>query len=113
MEEIAMTSSLSRRTLIKSAAGSALLAGIGMPAISRAQADAIRIGHLTPLTGFLGPLGEYAQMGVKLAMEEINASGGVLGRKIELVMEDSVNPQTASAKAERKDVLSGLFCLLT
>ena len=39
-------------------------------------------------------------MGVKLAAEEINA-GGVMGRKIDLVMEDSVNPQTASAKAER------------
>jgi branched-chain amino acid transport system substrate-binding protein len=40
-------------------------------------------------------------MGVKLAAEEINAAGGVLGRKVELVIEDSVNPQTASAKAER------------
>ena len=97
-----MTSKLvTRRTLMKSAAGSAVLAGIGMPAIVKAQADAIRIGHLTPLTGFLGPLGEYAQMGVKLAQEEINNAGGVMGRKIELVMEDSVNPQTASAKAER------------
>jgi branched-chain amino acid transport system substrate-binding protein len=94
-----MTSSLSRRALVKGAAGSALL--VGMPAIVMAQADAIRIGHLTPLTGFLGPLGEYAVMGVKLAAEEINNSGGVMGRKIELVMEDSVNPQTASAKAER------------
>src|SRR5258708_5162673 len=96
-----MTSSLSRRTLIKNAAGSAVLAGGGMPATVRGQADAIRIGHLTPLTGFLGPLGEYAVMGVKLAAEEINDAGGVMGRKIELVMEDSVNPQTASAKAER------------
>src|SRR4051794_2250579 len=96
-----MTSSLSRRTLIKGATGSVLLAGVGTPAIVKAQADAIRIGHLTPLTGFLGPLGEYAVMGVKLAAEEINNSGGVMGRKIELVMEDSVNPQTASAKAER------------
>src|SRR2546429_4231058 len=101
MEEIAMTSSLSRRTLIKSAAGSALLAGIGRPAVVRGQADAIRIGHLTPLTGFLGPLGEYAVMGVRLAADEINNTGGVMGSKIELVMEDSVNPQTASAKAER------------
>src|SRR5258705_6546099 len=98
---IAMTSSLSRRTLIKGTTGSVLLAGVGMPAIVKAQADAIRIGHLTPLTGFLGPLGEYAVMGVKLAAEEINNAGGVMGRKIELVMEDSVNPQTASAKAER------------
>jgi len=92
---------LSRRSLMKGVAGSALLAGVGMPAVSRAQSDLIRIGHLTPLTGFLGPLGEYAQMGVRLAAEEINAAGGVLGRKVELVMEDSVNPQTASAKAER------------
>jgi branched-chain amino acid transport system substrate-binding protein len=90
---------LSRRTLIKGT--SALAAAVAMPAIVRAQADAIRIGHLTPLTGFLGPLGEYAVMGVKLAAEEINASGGILGRRIDLVMEDSINPQTASAKAER------------
>ena len=96
-----MQLSLSRRKLLKGAAGSALLAGIGAPAIVKAQADAIRLGHLTPLTGFLGPLGEYAVMGVKLALEEINAAGGVTGRKIELVMEDSINPQTASAKAER------------
>jgi branched-chain amino acid transport system substrate-binding protein len=99
-EGIAMTC-LSRRALLKSTAGSALLAAVGMPAIVKAQADAIRIGHLTPLTGFLGPLGEYAVMGIKLAEEEVNAAGGVMGRKIELVMEDSVNPQTASAKAER------------
>ena len=92
---------LSRRTLIRSAAGTALVAGIGMPAISRAQSDAIKIGHLTPRTGFLGPLGDYAVMGIQLAADEINAAGGVNGRKIELVLEDSVNPQTASAKAER------------
>jgi branched-chain amino acid transport system substrate-binding protein len=72
-----------------------------MPAIVKAQSDVIRVGHLTPVTGFLGPLGEFAQMGVRLAAEEINAAGGVLGRPVELVIEDSVNPQTASAKAER------------
>ncbi|MBM1172575.1 ABC transporter substrate-binding protein [Microvirga arabica] len=92
---------LTRRMLLKGAAGATALAGLGMPAIVKAQSDVIRIGHLTPITGFLGPLGEFAQMGVQLAAEEINAAGGVLGRKIELVMEDSVNPQTASAKAER------------
>jgi branched-chain amino acid transport system substrate-binding protein len=91
----------SRRVLLKAAAGGTAAAALGMPAISFGQADVIRIGHLTPVTGFLGPLGEYAQMGIKLAAEEINAAGGVLGRKIELVMEDSVNPQTGSAKAER------------
>ena len=92
---------LTRRTLLKGAASATTLVGIGMPAIVKAQADVIRIGHLTPVTGFLGPLGEFAQMGVRLAAEEINAAGGVLGRPVDLVIEDSVNPQTASAKAER------------
>ncbi|WP_262273656.1 MULTISPECIES: ABC transporter substrate-binding protein [Microvirga] len=98
---MAHSDDLTRRMLLKGAAGATALAGLGMPAIVKAQSDVIRIGHLTPVTGFLGPLGEFAQMGVKLAAEEINAAGGVLGRKVELVIEDSVNPQTASAKAER------------
>lgn len=91
----------SRRQALAGLAGASAVGVIGMPAISYGQSDVIRVGHLTPITGFLGPVGEYAQKGVRLAAEEINAAGGVLGRKIELVMEDSVNPQTGSAKAER------------
>jgi len=90
-----------RRDLLKGAGAATALSTLGFPAIVSGQADAIRFGHLTPRTGFLGPLGEYAVMGVTLAVEEINASGGVMGRKIELIAEDSVNPQTASTKAER------------
>jgi len=90
-----------RRSLLKGAGAAAALGVAGFPAIVRAQSDAIRIGHLTPRTGFLGPLGEYAVMGVNLAVDEINAAGGIMGRKIDLIAEDSVNPQTASTKAER------------
>src|SRR6266536_3496131 len=90
-----------RRGIIQAGAAAAALGALGFPAISRGQADAVRFGHLTPRTGFLGPLGEYAVMGVNLAVEEINAAGGVTGRKVELIAEDSVNPQTASTKAER------------
>lgn len=103
---------LTRRGLLKSGAGVALVAGIGAPAIVRAQAEAIRIGHLTPRTGFLGPLGEYGVMAVDLAIEEINAAGGVNGRKIELLKEDSVNPQTASTKAERMIERDKVACIL-
>ena len=103
---------VSRRGLLKGAAGMALLAGIGAPAIVRAQTDVIRIGHLTPRTGFLGPLGEYAVMAIDLAAEEINAGGGVMGRKIELLKEDSVNPQTASTKAERMFERDNVTCIL-
>ena len=58
-----------RRGVLKAGAAVAALGTLGFPAISRGQAEAIRIGHLTPLTGFLGPLGEYAVMGVNLAVD--------------------------------------------
>jgi branched-chain amino acid transport system substrate-binding protein len=93
-------SRISRRTVLQSGA----LAGasaIGFPAIVRAQTDKIRIGHLTPLTGFLGALGAYAQLGIRLAADEINAAGGVMGRPLEMMSEDSVNPATAATKAQR------------
>ncbi|MCC2634016.1 MAG: transporter substrate-binding protein, partial [Ramlibacter sp.] len=88
-----------RRSVLRGAAAG--LAGLALPASVLAQQDKIRIGHLTPLTGFLGALGEYAVMGAKMAAEEINASGGVLGKQIELMSEDSVNPQVAATKAQR------------
>src|SRR3982074_2234326 len=85
-----------RPGLFKTAGGIALVSAISAPAILRAQtADVIKIGHLTPRTGFLGPLGEYAVMAVDLAVEEINASGGMMGRKVELLKKDSVNQHTA------------------
>ena len=74
---------------------------LGFPAIVRSQSDKIKIGHLTPLTGFLGALGEYAVMGIKMAEEEINSAGGVMGRQLDVMSEDSVNPATAATKAQR------------
>jgi branched-chain amino acid transport system substrate-binding protein len=101
-----------RRFVLDAAAGTAAVAAIGAPAISKAQSDVIRIGHLTPRTGFLGPLGEYAVQAVDLAVDEINAAGGVLGRRIEALKEDSVNPQTASTKAERMIERDRVACIV-
>ena len=103
---------LSRRSLLQGATGIAVTATIGAPAIVRAQSDVIRIGHLTPRTGFLGPLGEYAVMAMDLVVEELNAAGGINGRKIELLKEDSVNPQTASTKAERMIERDKVACII-
>jgi len=63
--------------------------------------EPIKIGHITPRTGFLGQVGAYAVMGAKLAVDEANAGGGVLGRQIELLLEDSVNPGVANQKATK------------
>lgn len=101
-----------RRTLLRAGAAFAGAAALGFPAVVRAQAEKIRIGHLTPLTGFLGVIGSYAQLGAKLAAEEINASGGILGKQIDLLSEDSINPATAATKAQRMLEQDGAVVLL-
>ena len=48
----------------------------------------------------------------RLAVDEINQAGGVMGRPIELISEDSVNPQTAATKAQRMIEQDGAAVLL-
>ncbi|AXQ95814.1 ABC transporter substrate-binding protein [Cereibacter azotoformans] len=95
-----MFRTMGRRQLLKTGAAFGA-ASLAMPSILRAQGDPLVIAHLTPRTGFLGPMGEYAVMAADLAVEEINAAGGINGRELQIVKEDSVNPQTATTKAER------------
>jgi branched-chain amino acid transport system substrate-binding protein len=90
-----------RRAVLKAGAALAGSAALGFPALVSAQAEKIKIGHLTPLTGFLGALGDYAVQGIRMAAEEINAAGGVMGRQLDVMSEDSVNPQEAAQKAQR------------
>ncbi len=93
--------SYNRRKILKAGAAFAGASALGFPAISYGQTDKIKIGHLTPLTGFLGALGAYAQLGIRMAEEEINKAGGVMGRQLDVMSEDSVNPATAATKAQR------------
>ncbi len=72
------------------------------PRPASAAADPIKIGVVTPLTGTYAPIGQQVRWGVELAAKEINAAGGVLGRKIELLFEDEeANPAVAVQKAEK------------
>jgi branched-chain amino acid transport system substrate-binding protein len=103
---------LNRRTILKAGAAFAGASTLGIPAISYGQAEKIKIGHLTPLTGFLGALGAYAVLGMRMAEAEINASGGVMGRQIEVMSEDSVNPATAATKAQRMLEQDGALVLV-
>jgi len=106
---------LGRRALLKTAAagtGAAALGSLGFPAIVKGQADVLRIGHLTPRTGFLGQLGDYGVKAASLAVEEANAGGGVLGRKVELIAEDSVNPGVAVTKVQKLVERDKVLCLL-
>jgi len=76
--------------------GSALLAG------PVAAQDTIKIGVTQPLTGAFAASGNYVTEGAKIAEAQINAAGGVLGKKIQLVIEDNKsNPTEAVATAEK------------
>jgi branched-chain amino acid transport system substrate-binding protein len=67
-----------------------------------AAQDAIKIGVTQPLTGAFAASGNYVAQGAKIAEDQINAAGGVLGRKIQLVIEDNKsNPTEAVATAEK------------
>ena len=100
MQDSTRPESGARRDFVKSTAIAGAGALLGFPALLRAE-DTIKLGHLTPRTGFLAQIGEYGFRGASLAVEEANAAGGVLSRKIELVSEDSVNPATAVTKAQK------------
>jgi branched-chain amino acid transport system substrate-binding protein len=107
-----MTTRYNRRTVLQAGAALAGASTLGFPAIVSGQSDKIKIGHLTPLTGFLGALGAYAQLGIRMAEEEINRSGGVMGRQIEIISEDSVNPATGATKAQRMWEQDGVAVLM-
>ncbi len=78
------TNQFTRRSLLRTTAGGlALASGLSAPSVLSAQtSDVIRIGHHPAAHGFLGPLGEYGVMAIDLAVEEINAAGGMMGAKL-------------------------------
>ncbi|HKA61248.1 MAG TPA: ABC transporter substrate-binding protein [Methylomirabilota bacterium] len=78
---------MDRRTFLATTAAGA--AALSFPAILRAQStEPLRIGFPLPLTGPFGALAADQQRGATLAMEELNAQGGVLGRKVEVLFRD-------------------------
>jgi branched-chain amino acid transport system substrate-binding protein len=76
----------------------ALASGFGGAAPS-ASAGEIKIGMVTPITGPAAESGKYAQIGAKLAIDEVNAAGGVNGDTLTLVVEDdqTTNPGIIAA----------------
>jgi branched-chain amino acid transport system substrate-binding protein len=84
-------------------AGAAALAASGaFPNLAAAQGAPIKIGTLTPQTGSGGPYGPVMVKAVKAVIDEVNAAGGVLGRKIELISEDDQTNPEAGVRAARK-----------
>lgn len=66
------------------------------------QTGPIKIGVVTPLSGTYAGIGQQVKWGLDLAAAQINAAGGVMGRRLELIYEDEeANPAVAVQKAEK------------
>ena len=91
-----------RRTVLKGAAAAGALQ-VASPFIIAARGETpIRIGMVDPLTGVYAAVAQNEVIGAKLAVEQINAKGGILGRPIELLVEDSANDVGTGVQKTRK-----------
>src|SRR6478609_2174939 len=91
-----------RRTVLKGAAAAGALQ-VASPFIIAARGETpIRIGMVDPFTGVYAAVAQNELIGAKLAVEQINAKGGVLGRPIELLVEDSANDVGTGVQKTRK-----------
>jgi branched-chain amino acid transport system substrate-binding protein len=92
---------MDRRSFVKLSAAAA--AAQMLPALSFAQdAATFRIGSITPMTGAGSPYGPGMQQAIRIAVDEVNAAGGIAGRKIELISEDDQTKPDAGVLAAKK-----------
>ncbi len=97
MSKDVISTPVKRRTLLK--AGLALGAmQVASPFVVKSLADEpVKIGLDNPLTGTFAALGKNELIGAQLAVDQINANNGILGRQVELLVEDSTSGDTATA----------------
>src|SRR3989442_9525546 len=105
------------RRLLGGASG-ALAARLDVPP-AFAQTGRVKIGVLAPKAGVTAPVGESGLRGTQFAVDRINAAGGILGRRIELVVEEESNPKDTVERDRKSTRLNSshvrisyaVFCL--
>ncbi|MFZ5587116.1 MAG: ABC transporter substrate-binding protein [Thermodesulfobacteriota bacterium] len=91
----------------------ALAALLALGAGGALAADTIKVGVVLPLTGSQAKFGEIEKNSFMLALEEINAAGGVNGKKIELVMEDDTGKPDVGRSAIEKLITQDQVAVIT
>ncbi|MBC7356494.1 MAG: ABC transporter substrate-binding protein [Desulfomicrobiaceae bacterium] len=103
---------------MKTSAGcvaAASVASLGFPAILRAAPKEIAIGHIHPLSGFLAFDGQELQNGLMLAVQEINAAGGIKsmgGAQLKVLTADSEGKPELAIKAMERLVQEGAVSVI-
>jgi branched-chain amino acid transport system substrate-binding protein len=99
---IQLVTGIGRRRLLQGTATLAALQ-IASPAIIKARGEEpIKLGFIDPLTGSLSALAVSEVEGAKYGVAEINKKGGVLGRELQLLVEDSANDVGTGVQKARK-----------
>lgn len=106
---------ISRRTLLAGAASISLLAALNSPVMAQSLPtaavnttglavtdDTVKVGILHSVTGTMSISETGSVQAEKLAIEQINASGGILGRKIEIIQEDGASDWPTFAEKAKK-----------
>src|SRR5690349_24237536 len=105
MSQDAFRNRLTRRAVLKGAIAAAAWQ-LTPRGASRAQAaDPVRIGFDDTLTGTYAALGKNTLVGCQLALEQINAKGGILGRPVELLVEDSTSGDAGTAVQKARKLI--------
>jgi len=105
---------ITRRTAVRTIAGAAGVSTFGLADWSFAQ-DVLKIGAVVPLTGPLNVSGQQYHFSLQLAQDDINAKGGIAGRKLQMVFEDTRDSNAVAVNAFVKLVkdLSPQFVFLS
>jgi branched-chain amino acid transport system substrate-binding protein len=98
---------ISRRRLVGSGLALAGARVAGPFVIPTRAAEAIKIGLDNPVTGTYAALGKNELVGCQMALDEINAKGGILGRPVELVIEDSTSGDAGVAVQKARKLIDG------
>ena len=79
---------------------------LAAPFVIKARAaDPVKIGLDNPLTGTYAALGKNELIGCELAVEQINAKGGILGRQVQLLVEDSTSGDAGTAVQKARKLI--------
>lgn len=111
-----MKKKMSRRTFLKvSAAAGATTVVSGFPTFLRAQAPEIKIGSIQPVTGVISDIGISMRRGNQLAVENINAQGGIKsmgGATLKLLLADTEAKEEMARSETERLIKEGAVCLV-
>ncbi len=95
----------SRRTVLRAALAAGAV-NLAPPFLRSARGEqSVKIGFCDPLTGTYAELGKNELIGSQLAVEQINAKGGILGRPVELLVEDSTSGEAGTAVQKTRKLI--------